>query len=131
MRRGVFRARKVGLLFGRFSLGPPFAKSQKMADFGVFAQSAITRICEHFWRRGLHHNVVRGLHFKCILIKTECDLRRGDFRARKVGLPFGRFSLVPPFAKSQKMADFGVFAQSAITPYLQAFLNFPYNKISL
>ena len=59
LRRGVFRAPKVGLLFGRFSLGPPYEEFQKMADFGVFAKSAITRTCGHFWSRGLRHNVVR------------------------------------------------------------------------
>ena len=33
MRQGVFRARELGLLFGRFSLGPPYEEFQKMADF--------------------------------------------------------------------------------------------------
>ena len=37
MRRGDFPALEVGPRFAHFSLGPPFAKSQKMADFGVFA----------------------------------------------------------------------------------------------
>ena len=37
LRRGDFGAPKVGLLSGRFSLGPPFAKFQKKADLGVLA----------------------------------------------------------------------------------------------
>ena len=36
MRQGVFITCKFGLLFERFSLGPPFEEFQKMADFGVF-----------------------------------------------------------------------------------------------
>ena len=43
LRRGDFGAPKVGLLSGRFSLGPPFAKFQKKADLGVLAQSAISQ----------------------------------------------------------------------------------------
>ena len=115
MRRGVFRALFVGLLFGRFSLGPPYAKSQKMADFIAFAKFAITLLCVRFWSRRLRQNVVRCLHFKRILIKGEEDLRRGVFRALFVGLLFGRFFLGPPYAKSQKMADFSAFAKFAIT----------------
>ena len=42
----VFQAPQVGLVFGRFSLGPPYAKSPKMADLGGFAKFAITRLCE-------------------------------------------------------------------------------------
>ena len=33
-----FQARKLGLLLPPFSLGPPLAKSQKMADLGAFAK---------------------------------------------------------------------------------------------
>ena len=115
LRRGVFRALFVGLLFGRFPLGPPYAKSQKMADFSAFAKFAITLLCVHFWSRRLRQNVVRCLYFKCILIKGEWDLRKGVFRALFVGILFGRFSLGPPYAKSQKMADFSAFAKFAIT----------------
>ena len=43
MRQGDFRARQVGTLFERFSLGPPFEEFQKMADFGVFAKFALER----------------------------------------------------------------------------------------
>ena len=46
--QGVFGACKFGLLFKRFSLGPPFEEFQKMADFGVFAKLAIARDCRHF-----------------------------------------------------------------------------------
>ena len=49
----VFKAPQVGLLFGRFSLGPPYAKSAKMADLGGFARFTITRLCGQFWRRRL------------------------------------------------------------------------------
>ena len=59
MRRGVFGACEFGLLFERFSLGPPYEEFQKMADFGVFAKLAIARNCEHFWSPGLRQNVVR------------------------------------------------------------------------
>ena len=59
MRQGVFGACEFGLLFERFSLGPPFEEFQKMADFGVFAKLAIARNCWHFYSRGLRHNVVR------------------------------------------------------------------------
>ena len=59
LRRIVFGASKFGLLFERFSLGPPYEEFQKMADFGVFAKFVITRTCGHFWSRGLRHNVVR------------------------------------------------------------------------
>ena len=114
LRRGVLRACEFGLRFGRFSLGPPFEKFQKMADFGVFAKLAIAWTCEHFWSRGLWQNVVRWLHFKCIQITRRWNLRRGVFRACEFGLRFGRFSLGPPFEEFQKMADFGVFAKLAI-----------------
>ena len=113
--RGVFWALFVGLLFGRFSLGPPYAKSQKMADFSAFAKFAITLLCVRFWSRRLRQNVVRCLHFRRILIKGEWDLRRGVFRALSVALLFRRFSLGPPYAKSQIMADFIAFAKFAIT----------------
>ena len=114
LRRGVSGACEFGLLFGRFSLGPPFEEFQKMADFGVFAKNAIARSCEHFWMRGLRQNVVRWLHLKTILIKRGWNLRRGVLGACEFGLLFGRFSLGPPFEEFQKMADFGVFAKLAI-----------------
>ena len=74
----VFQAPQVGLLFGRFSLGPPYAKSAKMADLGGFARFTITRLCRQFWRRRLRRIVC--LHFKRILIEISCDLRRLFFR---------------------------------------------------
>ena len=45
---GCFRSLEFGLLFERFSLGPPFEEFKKMADFGVFAKLAIARNCWHF-----------------------------------------------------------------------------------
>ena len=111
LRRGVLGAREFDLLFGRFSLGPPYEEFQKMADFGVFAKFDIARSCEHFWSRGLRQNVVRWLHFKRIVIKRRWDLRRRVLGAREFELLFGRFSLGPPYEEFHKMADFGVFAK--------------------
>ena len=70
LRRGVFQALIVGLLFWRFSLGPPYAKSQKMGDFSAFAKFGVTLLCVHFWSRRLRQNVGRCLHFTRILIKA-------------------------------------------------------------
>ena len=92
-----------------------------MVDFGVFAKSLITRLCEHFWRRGLRQKVLRSLHFKRILIRRSSDWRQGDFRGPEFELLFLQFSLGPPFAKSQKMVDFGVFAKSLITRLCEHF----------
>ena len=47
-RKGVFEAPIVGILFWAFSLGPSFAKSQKMADLGVLGKFVITRLYRHF-----------------------------------------------------------------------------------
>ena len=113
--QGVFEAPIVGQLFWAFSLVPPFAKSQKMADLGVFAKFVITRLYEHLRSRSLHQNALLCLHFKCILIRRWCNLRQGVFEAPIVGLLVWAFSLGPPLAKSQKMADLGVFAKFVIT----------------
>ena len=51
-----FFSPQVRSLFGRFSLGPPLAKSQKMADLGALAKIVITQLCGHFWSRRLRHN---------------------------------------------------------------------------
>ena len=115
MRQGVFEAPIVGLLFWAFSLGPPLTKSQKMADLGVFAKFVITRLYGHLRSRSLHQNALLCLHFKCILIRRWWNLRQGVFEAPIVGLLFWEFSLGPPLAKSQKMADLGVFAKFVIT----------------
>ena len=114
-RQGVFEAPIVGLIFWAFSLGPPLAKSQKMADLGVFAKFFITRLYGHLLSRSLQQNAVLCLHFKCILIRRWCNLRHGVFEAPIVCLLFWGFSLGPPLAKSQKMADLGVFAKFVIT----------------
>ena len=115
LRQGVFEAPIVGLLFWAFCLGPPLAKSQKMADLGVLAKFVITRLCGHLWSRSLQQNVVLCLHFKCILIRRWCHLRQGVFEAPIVGLLFWAFCLGPPLAKCQKMADLGVLAKFVIT----------------
>ena len=93
-----------------------------MADFGVFAKFARTRLCEHFLRRGLRQNVLRWLHFKRIAIERSPDLRWSVFQAAEVGPLFQRFSLGPPFEEFQKMADFGVFAKFARTRLCEHFL---------
>ena len=115
LRRGVFEAPIVGLLFWAFCLGPPLTKSQKTADLGVLAKFVITRLCGHLWSRSLQQNVVLCLHFKCILIRRWCYLRQGVFEATIVGLLFWAFCLGPPLTKSQKTADLGVLAKFVIT----------------
>ena len=88
LRYSVFEAPIVGLLFWAFCLGFPLAKSQKMADLGVLAKFVITRLYRHLWSCSLQQKVVLCLHFKCILIKRWCHLRRGVFEAPIVGLLF-------------------------------------------
>ena len=79
LRQGVFEARIVGLLFWAFALGPPLAKSQKMADLGLLGKFVITRLHGQLWRRSLQQNVPLWLHFKCILIRRWYNLRQGVF----------------------------------------------------
>ena len=112
---GCFWSPIVGLLFGAFSLGPPLAKSQKMADLGVLAKLVITRLYGHLWSRSFQQNVVLCLHFKHILIRRWCNLRQGVFEAPIVGLLFWALSFGPRLAKSQKMADLSVLAKFVIT----------------
>ena len=92
----------------------PLANSQKMADLGVLGKFVITRLYGHLWSRSLPQNVVLSLPFKCILIKRWCHLRQGVLEAPIVGLLFWAFSLGPPLAKSQKMADLGVLCKFVI-----------------
>ena len=99
---GVGEAPIVGQLFWAFSLGPPLAKSQKMADLGVLAKFVITRLYGHLWSRSLQQNVALCLHFKCILIRRWCHLRQGVFEAPIVGLLFWAFCQGLPLAKSQE-----------------------------
>ena len=101
--------------FLAFSLGPPLATSQKMADLGLLGKFVITRLYGPLWRRSLQQNVPLWLHFKCILIRRWCYLRQGAFEARIVGLLFWAFSLGPTLAKSQKMADLGFLSKFVIT----------------
>ena len=86
-----------------------------MADLGLLGKFVITRFYGHLWRRKLQQNVPLWLHFKCILIRRWCDLRRGVFEACIVGVFFWAFSLGPPLAKSQKMADLGLLGKFVIT----------------
>ena len=115
LRQGVFEACRVGLLLWAFSLGCPLAKSQKMANLGVLANIVITRLYGHLWSGSLQQNVVLCLHFKCILIRRWWHLRQGVFEAPRFGLPFWAFSLGPPLAKAQKMANLGVLSNIVIT----------------
>ena len=115
MRQGVFEAPIVGLLFWVFSFGPPLAKSQKKGDLGLLGKFVITRLYGHLWRRSLQQNVPLWLHFSRMLIRRWCDLRQGVFKAPIVGLLFWVFSLGPPLAKSQKMADLGLLGKFVIT----------------
>ena len=114
-RQGVFEARIVGVLFKAFSLGPPLAKSQKMADLGLLGKFVITRLHGQLWKRSLQQNIPLWLHFKCVEIRQWYDLRQGVFEARLVGLLFWAFSLGPRLAKSQKMADLGFLGKFVIT----------------
>ena len=93
----------------------PWSPLGKISDLGVFAKFVITRLYGHLRSRSLQQNAVLCLHFKCILIWRWCNLRQGVFEAPIVGLLFWAFSLGPPLAKSQKMADVGVFAKFVIT----------------
>ena len=86
-----------------------------MADFGVFAKLARTRLCGQLWKRGLRQNVLRWLYSQRISIRRSLSLFASIFQAAEVGPLFERFSLGPPFEEFQKMADFGVFAKLART----------------
>ena len=102
-RQGVFEAPIVGLLFWAFCLGPPLAKSQKMADLSVLAKFVITRLYGHLWSRSLQQNVVLCLHLKWILIKRWCHLRQAVFEAPIIGLLFWAFCLGPPWQNLKKL----------------------------
>ena len=115
MRRGVFEAPIFVLLFWAFTLGPPLAKCRKMADLGLLGKFVITRLYGHLWSPSLQQNGLLWLHFKGILIMRWCNLRKGVFEAPIVGLFFWAFSLGPPLAKSQKMADLGLLGKFVIT----------------
>ena len=71
-----------------------------MHDYVVLAKLAIARLYGHFWSRSLQQNYVRCLHFKCILIKRSCDLRKGVF----VVYIFEEFPLVPHLRNLRKCA---------------------------
>ena len=73
-----------------------------MADFGVFAKFARTRLCGHLWTRGLRQNVLRWLHFKRILLRRSPYLRRSVFGAAKIGALFNDFPLVAPLKNFRK-----------------------------
>ena len=87
--------------FGPVSLGPSFEKFQKTGDFGVLAESVITRRCGHFWSRDLVQNVMQGLLLMRILIIRLGHLRQSVFQAPKVGLFFNQFPLVPLWKNSE------------------------------
>ena len=110
-----FKRPSSAFFLSHFPLVPPFEEFQKMADFGVFAKFARTRLCGQLRKRRLRQNVLRWLHFTGILIKRSPNWRRSVFQAAEFGLRFEAFSLGPPFEEFQKMADFGVFAKFART----------------
>ena len=91
-----FFSPQVRSLFGRFSLGPLLAKSQKMADLGALAKFVITQLCGHFWSRPLRHNVVRGWHLMARVISRSWHLRQAVFSALKFAHFLADFPLVPP-----------------------------------
>ena len=101
LRRLFFRPLKSAFFWAVFPWSP-YAKSAKMADLGGFARFTITRLCGQFWRRRLRRNVVRCLHFKRILMKISCDLRRLFFRPLKSAFFLGGFPLVPPMQNLRK-----------------------------
>ena len=103
--------------FSALSLGPPLAKSQKMADLGVLGKFVITRFYGHFWSRGLQQNVLLWLHFKRIPIRRWCNFAPGCFWSPYSRPTFSALSLGPPLAKSQKMADLGVLGKFVITRF--------------
>ena len=59
-----------GLRFAGVSPGRNFAEFQKTRAEGPLGKFDIARLHGHFGSRGLQQNVVRGLHFKEILIRT-------------------------------------------------------------
>ena len=115
LRHGAFEAPIIGLLFWAFSLVPPLAKSQKMADLGVLGKFVITRLYGLLWSRSFQQNIPLCLNFKCILIRRWCSLRQSVFETPILGLLFWAFSLGPPLGKSRKMADSGVLGKFVIT----------------
>ena len=90
-----FFSPQVRSLFGRFSLGLPLAKSQKMADLGALAKFVITQLCGHFWSRRLRQNVVRGWHLMARVISRSWHLRQAVFSALKFAHFLADFPLVP------------------------------------
>ena len=59
-----------GLLFAIVYTGPNFAEFQKTRAGGPLGKFDIARLHRHFKRRGLQQNVLLGLHFKEILVRT-------------------------------------------------------------
>ena len=98
------QALKVGLFFGPVSLGPPFGKSQKMGDLGVFAAFVIARLCGNLWSHCLRQDVVRSVVFKRIPIVRSDHLRRAVFKPLKSACFSGQFPLVSPLENLRKWA---------------------------
>ena len=113
LRRSVFWAAKFGPLYERFSPSPRFEKFEKMADFGVFAKFARTRLCGHLWTPDLRQIIIRRLLFKRILVGRAADLCRSVFCAAKFCALFERFSFGPPVKNFRKW------------PILMSLLNLP------
>ena len=109
-----FKPRKLALFLGGFPLVLALQNLKKLADLGVLVKSALAQLRVHLWTCALGENVLQEMHFKPILIYRQRYLRRGVLGVPKVGLFSRRFSLGPPLAKFQKMADLGVLAKSAL-----------------
>ena len=87
-----------GLLFAGVSPGHNFAEFQKMRAEGPLGKCDIARLHGHFGSRKLQQNVVRGWHFKEILLRTCWHLCYGV----SSGLLFGGVSPGRIFAEFQK-----------------------------
>ena len=57
-------------LFAVVSPGPNFAEFQKTRAGDPLGKFDIARLHGHFKKRGLQQNVLLGLHFKEILVRT-------------------------------------------------------------
>ena len=85
--------------FLKISLGPPFARFQKMLVLGDVAKIAITWAFGYSWSRLWRQNLLRSLHYKCILIRLLCHLRQSAVGPLKPGLLFGQ--LLKNFSSSR------------------------------
>ena len=111
MRQGVFGACAFGLIFERFSLGPPFEEFQKMAVLVSLRNWSLLRFA------GTFRAPVCGTMFS-----DDCSSRayylieggicgRVFFGACEFGLLFERFSVAPRFQEFLKNGRFSCFCK--------------------